>query len=263
MIPKIINYVWVGDKEKPELVLKCIESWKKYCPDYEIIEWNNETLRSINNQYVLEAFEEKKWAFVSDYLRLYALKENGGFYFDTDLEITDSLNEFLSLDFVTGYENYKENIAPITALMGACKNNKIIKDLLSEYDEIHFRTESGLDLTTNVVRISKYFKEKYSLNEPYDESLKIELEKDYIIFPSHYFCKSVKNKKNYSIHHFNGSWIDTYKRKLLYAKGHYSIVKFKKIKNRKEALPINEGEKIIFKTPIIFKRIYALIKVKQ
>ena len=96
MIPKIIHYVWVGNNEKPEIVLKCIESWKKYCPDFEIIEWNNDSLKEIDNKYVSQAFECKKWAFVSDYLRLYALKNFGGFYFDTDLEITNRLDNFKS-----------------------------------------------------------------------------------------------------------------------------------------------------------------------
>ena len=133
MIPKKIHYVWVGNQPKSKLVKACIKSWKKYCSDYEIIEWNNDALMNIDNQYVREAFEEKKWAFVSDYLRLYALKTQGGFYCDADLEITNLLDEFLNLDFVTGYENYKGNIAPITALMGASKDNKIITDLLIKH----------------------------------------------------------------------------------------------------------------------------------
>ena len=260
MIPKKIHYVWVGNKPKPELVQKCIESWKKYCPDYEIIEWNNDSMKNINNQFALEAYEEKKWAFVSDYLRLYALKTQGGFYCDADLEITNSLDEFIDLDFVTGYENYEGNIAPITALMGASKDNKIISDLLSEYDDIHFRTESGLDQTTNVTRITNYFKNTYSFDGPYDENLKVELERGSIVYPSHYFCKEIENKINYSIHHFNGSWLDTYKRKLLYVKGHYSIVKFKKIRNRKDDLPLENVEKILFNTPLYFKRVFAVTK---
>ena len=70
MIPKIIHYVWVGNKEKPELIKNCIASWKKYCPDYEIIEWDNEKFDKIKNKYSEEAFNLKKWAFVSDYIRL-------------------------------------------------------------------------------------------------------------------------------------------------------------------------------------------------
>ena len=79
MIPKIIHYVWVGGKSKSELILKCIDSWKKYCPDYEMKEWNDEAIASIDNRYMREALEAKKYAFASDYIRLYALKNEGAF----------------------------------------------------------------------------------------------------------------------------------------------------------------------------------------
>ncbi len=139
MIPKIIHYVWVGDNEKPEIVLKCINSWEKFCPDYKIIQWNKNSFKEIDNLYVKQAFECKKWAFVSDYLRLYALKQYGGFYFDTDLEITNSLDIFLNNNFVSGFENFNGKISPIiTALIGAGKGNSVICELLKEYDDIPF-----------------------------------------------------------------------------------------------------------------------------
>ena len=100
MIPKKIHYVWVGTAEKPDSVIKCIESWKKYCPDYEIIEWGNEEFEKIKNKYARQAFENKKWAFVSDYIRLYALYNHGGIYLDTDVEITQNIDRFLVHDFV-------------------------------------------------------------------------------------------------------------------------------------------------------------------
>ena len=105
MIPKMIHYVWVGDKEKPYIVNKCLETWKKYCPDYKIVEWDNNSLVNINNRYTEQAFKKKKYAFVSDYLRLYALYHFGGFYFDSDLELTHSIDEFVNYDFITGFEN--------------------------------------------------------------------------------------------------------------------------------------------------------------
>ena len=101
MIPKIIHFVWVGDQPKSDLVLKCIATWKKYLPDYEIVEWGNDAFTKIENIYAQQAYENKKWAFVSDYLRLHALKYFGGFYFDTDLEITSDISEFRALDFVS------------------------------------------------------------------------------------------------------------------------------------------------------------------
>jgi len=209
MIPKIIHYVWVGEKEKPELTLKCIESWKRYCSDYQIIEWNNESLKEIDNLYVKQAFEAKKWAFVSDYLRLYALKNYGGIYVDSDLEITNNLDEFLDNNFVSGYENYYNYYSPITALMGAQKNDKIIGELLAQYDNLNFIKEDGsLDLTTNTKRITYYFEEKYGLKPPYYGQELTQLEENVIIYPSYYFCVPEENKPNYSIHHFSGSWLE-------------------------------------------------------
>lgn len=120
MIPKKIHYVWVGDKPKPELVLKCIASWKKHLPDYEIIEWGNDFLNTINNKYVQEATLAKKWAFVSDYIRLYALYHQGGIYLDTDVIVKANLDQFLTHDFFTSYEIYHSTILPMmTAVIGA------------------------------------------------------------------------------------------------------------------------------------------------
>ena len=98
-IPKIIHYCWFGDKEKNELALRCIASWKKYLPDYELREWNNSDLTNCRNKYVKEAYNEKIWAFISDYYRLYALYNYGGIYFDITNEAYKSLNSFLDLDF--------------------------------------------------------------------------------------------------------------------------------------------------------------------
>ena len=224
MIPKIIHYVWVGNSPKTELVLKCIESWKKFCPDYEIIEWNNDSLKEINNLYVNQALEAKKWAFVSDYLRLYALKKFGGFYFDTDLEITQNIDEFLNNEFVSGYENWRGYYSPITALMGAKKDNKIISDLLGEYDNLRFVDEFGaMDLTPNTQRITNYFEKKYNLKPPYNSDEKVELGNDGVIYPSNYFCTPQKDKINYSIHHFNGSWKEDFDDKYSFLEKMFSV----------------------------------------
>lgn len=127
MIPKIIHYCWFGNKPKPDFVKQCINSWKKYLPDYEIREWNDEDLKHCNNLYVQEAYKAKKYAFISDYFRLYALYNRGGIYFDTDNEIFKPFDEFLNLDFFSGYENWNGYISPFTAVVGAKKGNKIIK----------------------------------------------------------------------------------------------------------------------------------------
>lgn len=261
MIPKIIHYVWVGNSPKPELVLKCIESWKKYCSDYKIIEWNNDILSKIDNAYVKEAYEHKKWAFVSDYLRLYALYHHGGFYFDTDLELTQNIDDFRKHDFVTGYENYKGNFSPITALMGAQKQNIIIKELLSEYNNIHFVVNGKIDQTTNTVRITKYFHNHFGLSEPYNGNEKTVLNEKSIIFPSYLFCTPEDKKENYAIHHFNGSWLDAYKRKDVFSFGKYKLVKFKKLsKLKSEDLPIEKNEKKLLKFTCSNKKVLCILK---
>lgn len=208
MIPKIIHYVWVGENEKPELVQNCINSWKKHCPDYKFIEWNNESLKQIDNLYVTQAFECKKWAFVSDYLRLYALKNHGGFYFDTDLEITNNIDKFTKYSYVTGFEEFNKKIAPITAFIGAEKDNKIISDLLAEYENIEFIKNGKMDCTTNVTRISKYLTKTYNIELNANPNIELSIDENSKIFPVYYFCKKYDNKENYSIHHYNGSWID-------------------------------------------------------
>ena len=167
MIPKIIHYVWVGNAVKDELVESCIASWKKYLPDYQIIEWNNEKVKDIDNRYMQEAFKAEKWAIVSDYVRLYALNKFGGFYFDTDLEIKRNLDEFLKLDFCTCYEKLGNKSNPVmTAFLAAEKGNSIIKDLMIEYDGRTFITAKGYDLTTNVHHVKKYFEKTHSLYAP-------------------------------------------------------------------------------------------------
>lgn len=207
MIPKIIHYCWFGNKPKSDLVLQCIESWKKYLPEYQIREWNDDDLKNCDNQYVQEAYKANKWAFISDYFRLYALYNNGGIYLDTDNEIFKPFDKFLNLDFFSGYENWNGYVSPFTAVVGAQKGNKIVKDLLDEYDDLHFIDSEGkLNLYTNTRRVTDYFQRKYGFVEPYDENeLKI-LEDNCIIFPSNIFCNYEKDV-SYAVHHFNGSWV--------------------------------------------------------
>ena len=270
MIPKIIHYVWVGNNPKSDLILKCIESWKKYCPDYKIKEWNNDDVAQINNSYVKEAFQCKKWAFVSDYLRLYALKTQGGFYFDSDLEITQPIDDFRYEKFVSGYENYNGTYSPITAFMAAEKNNKIISDLFSEYDNLHFIINGKMDQTTNTKRISEYLRKNFNLKTPYDGTQTTKLCDKHIIYPSYYFCTPEKYKENYSIHHFNGSWLDpsekkAYSRKLYFKIGDLKLIRFKKkINVSDDNIPLDDNEKILFSFNISKRKKICLIrKVKK
>ena len=160
MIPKIIHYCWVGRNPLPDDVRHYIESWKKYCPDYKIIEWNEDNFDIFFNQYAREAYNAKKWAFVSDYIRLSVLNTYGGIYMDTDVEVVKNLDEFLSNKAFSGFESNK--YIP-TGIMGAEKGNAWIQYLLSYYDNRSFYLDDGTpDLTTNTVTI-KYQKKRILL----------------------------------------------------------------------------------------------------
>ena len=262
MIPKIIHFVWVGNQPKPQLVLNCIASWKEFCPDYKIIEWNNDALLKIDNRYVKQAFENKKWAFVSDYLRLYALKKFGGFYFDSDLEITQNIDKFRDNKFITGHEMLNNVVFPFTAFMGSEPDGIIVKTLLSEYNDIDFVNPDGtFNQMTNTVRVSNLFGEKYGVVKPYDGTKQIKLGMDGVIEPWWFFCTPCEGKENYSIHHFNGSWVDGYNRKTKCKFGKYSLVRFRKI-FKTNNIPMGTNEKIILRINKNSKCFYAVIKEK-
>lgn len=209
MIPKKIHYCWFSGDEFPDDIKKCIESWRKYLPDYEIIEWNAKNFDFNVNQYVKEAYEAKKWAFVSDYARLYILYNEGGIYLDSDIEVLKSFNNLLENRAFTGFES-KGVVA--AWIFGSEKNNPIFKEFMDYYSDRHFKKENGTyDMTPNTVPISKKCKEYGMKEENIQQKLK------YItIYPEDYFCtKSIIDGKiritenSYTIHHFGGGWQTT------------------------------------------------------
>ena len=104
MIPKVIHYCWFGGNPLPDSVRKCINSWKKFCPDYDIKQWDETNINLHENAYVLEAYQAKKWAFITDYVRLKVLVEYGGIYMDTDVEVLKPIDVFLSNHAFSGFE---------------------------------------------------------------------------------------------------------------------------------------------------------------
>ena len=138
MIPKKIHYCWIGGNPLPELAIKCIESWKKYCPDYEIIEWNEKNYDFRKNQFMREAYDEKKWGFVPDYARLDIIYEHGGIYLDTDVEILQEnpFERFLNYRTTLCFENAR---GISTGLFFASHpNSTICKLFLEPYWQMHY-----------------------------------------------------------------------------------------------------------------------------
>ena len=168
MIPKVIHYCWFGRGQKPEQALMCIESWKKYLPGYELKEWNEDNFDITQNQYVCEAYENRKFAFVTDYVRLYALYHDGGVYMDTDVEVIGSYDQFLHHHAFSGFET--DGNVP-TGMMAAEKGSVWAKELLDQYDDRKFVMEDGsFDMTTNTTVITNYMLEKgLKLNNKYQD----------------------------------------------------------------------------------------------
>lgn len=207
MIPKIIHYCWFGRGRMPELALKCIESWKIYLPDYEIKEWNEDNFDLNLYHYTREAYDQRKFAFVTDVVRLYALYCEGGIYMDTDVEVLKNLDPFLKHIAFSGFED-DYNIP--TGIMASEKGGKWAKENLEYYCDKHFLNEDGtLDLTTNVTTITNYM-----LHLGLKQNNTFQDYPDLITFyPKDYFCpKSYANgeiyltSNTYTIHHFAGSW---------------------------------------------------------
>ena len=206
MIPKKIHYCWFGRGPKPELALKCIESWKKWCPDYEIVEWNEDNFDINSNQYVKEAYEARKFAFVTDYVRLYAIYTVGGIYMDTDVMVLKSLDEYLSHEAFSGFET-KTKIQ--TGIMASEKGLAIVGELLKYYDDAVFiKPDGSLNLTTNVEIITEIMTLKGIVpNGEY------QVVGGFAFYPQNVFCPDHKrlNDEKYmkdtaTIHYFAGSW---------------------------------------------------------
>lgn len=207
MIPKTIHYCWFGRNPKPQLAEKCIKSWKKHCPDYMIIEWNEENFDiSSAPLYVQQAYEAKKWAFVTDYVRLYAMVNFGGIYMDTDVEVVKPLDRFLQHEAFSGFED-EVNIP--TGIMACEKGFPLFEELLCFYDDASFFNPDGtMNLTTNVKIITNNcLKHGLELNGKY------QVVQGFALYPKDYFCpvsyktgRLEKTKNTAAIHWFAGSW---------------------------------------------------------
>lgn len=207
-IPKVIHYCWFGSKEKPNIVQRCMDSWKKNLPDYKIIEWNESNFNIHCNSYVSEAYKAKKFAFVSDYVRLHALYNYGGIYLDTDVEVFKPFDDLLHHESFWGFE--QENYIA-TSTIGSCQSNFLIGEFKSTYEKKSFLKENGeIDQLTNVAIITEILKSKgLELTGEYQELKGIGA-----FYPQSYFspydyinCRKFITKNTYTLHHFYKSWL--------------------------------------------------------
>lgn len=216
MIPKIVHYCWFGRGAMPELAQRCIESWHKYLPDYEYKLWNEDNFNLHLNSYVEEAYQANKFAFVTDYVRLYALFTEGGIYMDTDVEVLKPFDDLLSLPGFTGYEGSKY-LPPVTGIMASEAGNLWVKEQLDSYIDAHFINSDGtLDTKTNTTRISEIMRKGGFVQDG-----KKQVYKDMHIFPVDYFCprqttgELLFTENTYCDHHFMGSWANSKKQSFL------------------------------------------------
>lgn len=205
MIPKKIHYCWFGRGEKPKLAKKCIASWKKYCPDYEIIEWNEDNFDINMNGYTKMCYEQKKYAFLTDYARLLIIKENGGIYFDTDVEIVRNFDDLLNYEGFFGFETIE--YINTGEGFGAEAGNNVVRQMLEEYSTLlngdcgfigcpHLNTEAlkKLGLKQNGKKQVIYNTIIYPIEyfNPYDNNTGV----------------LQKTENTYSIHWYGKSWMD-------------------------------------------------------
>lgn len=207
-IPKIIHYCWFGGKALPDSVKKNILSWKKNCPEYQIIQWNEKNFNYNMSEYTKSAFDNKEWAFLSDYARLVCLYKYGGIYLDTDVEIIKNLDPLLQNKMFVGLENPD---AINTGLgCGSIANNQNLLEILSIYNQKGSNLINGEFIRTSCVDITTdYF---------YTKGMKMKNKNQIVngcsIYNTEFLCpqrpgsRKIKITNNtYSIHHFMGTWV--------------------------------------------------------
>lgn len=204
MIPKIIHFCWFGRGKMSPLMIKCINSWKKHCPDYRIIEWNEDNFDVDSTPWTRQAYEAKKYAFVADYVRLYALKEFGGVYLDTDQELVKPLDPFLNKTFFLGVMDEQVN----TGLIGADKHSPILAECFDYYRDREFMVDGKYDQTPNTKWMTELLVGKgLEIRDEYQRVGEVE------IYPRTYFCptncdsiKTYHSPETVAIHHWAMTW---------------------------------------------------------
>lgn len=208
-IPKIIHYCWFGKGEMPSLAIKCINSWKTHLSDYKLIRWSEDNFDINYNPFVKEAYDNNKFAFVCDYVRLYALYNYGGIYLDTDVEVIKAMDPFLMHEAFIGFET-QDRLS--TGVIGSVKENEIIGQFMDYYKDRHFVKKNGtFDMLTNVAIITEY-----CVNLGIKTNNELQSHQGLTIYPKTYFSplswnteKTDFSDETYTIHYFAASWQDS------------------------------------------------------
>lgn len=226
MIPHIIHYCWFGGNPLPELAEKCLASWREFFPDYEIKEWNESNYNVRKIPYIAQAYDAKKYAFVSDYARFDILYQYGGIYFDTDVEVIKSLDDIIEQGAFAGVERAGD-AGSLNAGLGIASPaaSPVYKEILESYMQSSFlRKDGSMDLTTVVDRVSAVFK-KHGLKD-FDV---IQTVAGVTVYPADYFCpinpstgelKITENTR--TIHHYAATWTIPLRKKYMKLKNRFS-----------------------------------------
>ena len=260
MIPKVIHYVWVGGAPKPPVVLHCIESWKRFCPGWEIREWGDDLVQRVGNRYAKEAYAQRKWAFVADWLRLYVLKEHGGFYLDTDMEILKPIDAFAENRLTMGLVERHGKVLFNGGFIGCEPGDPMIGGFLDVYDGIPFvKADGELDQTPNTVRMVEYFANRWNLR-PADWSRTIDFGDGRMFYPHDWFL----SRAGYTFHHYCASWLDEWLRKVWLSAGPYKVVRFKRRKDAQADRPaLRPGEQALLTLPLGRRKRVALLRYRD
>lgn len=208
MIPKIIHYCWFGRGEKPELAKKCIASWKKFCPDFEIREWNEDNCDYLAMPFMAEAYAAKKYAFVSDVMRLVVLEQYGGVYFDTDVEVVRDISPLLNDEGFIGFENNR--FVNSGQVMAAVPHQPIVQAMIDEYKKLHYMQPDSSVMPVGCPRLNSDVLERFGLIRNGQEQIVAGIH----VYPDDYFNpmdsttgKLTKTENTYSIHWYSMSWL--------------------------------------------------------
>ena len=208
LIPRVIHYFWFGRGQKPESVKKCIESWKKYCPDFEIKEWNEDNYDAHKHPYMEKAYMERKWAFVSDYARLDVLVREGGIYLDTDVEVLKDLSPLCKNRAFIGFEDSQK--VNDGQGFGCEPGMPVFVEMLKCYDgKEPYETVDGVQINSESPKLRTRVLLRHGLIQ---NGLRQNVD-GVEVYPADFFCplnydtgRLVITDNTYSIHHFDSSW---------------------------------------------------------